>query len=89
MEECQKWLVGWFFTKICAIWARRAGHGQEADRGIKARGVSASPVAVLLDHINGVWLEVQAGVDLNYTPRSAEKPQQVTVGQSQAAVLHK
>lgn len=64
------------------------GHGQEADRGIKACRVSASSVAVLLDHINGVWLEGQGDVDLNNTARSAEKPEQVTMGQSQTAVLH-
>lgn len=47
--------------------ARRARQGQEANRGVKACRVSASLVAVLLDHIYGVWLEGQADVDLHDT----------------------
>lgn len=61
------------YTEAVAVWSWWAGDGCEAGGGIETGWFSASPLACLLNDIDGVWLEGQTHADLDYAPRAVEK----------------
>lgn len=52
------------------MWSWRAGDGGEAGGGVETGGVSAAPLAGLLNDVYGVRLEGQTHVDLDYAARA-------------------
>lgn len=60
-------------TEAVAVRSRGAGHGGEAGRSVQAGGFSASSLAGLLDHVDGMWLEGEAHVDLDDAARAEGK----------------
>ncbi len=61
------------FTKAVALWSRGAGDGCEAGSGIETSRFSASPLAGLLNDVDGVRLEGQTHIDLDYASRAGDR----------------
>lgn len=57
-------------TEAVSLGSQGTGHSQEAGGGVEAGGVAAPALARLLDHVDGVRLEGQAHVHLDYTTRA-------------------
>lgn len=53
-----------------------AGHRGEAGRSIQTGRFSASSLAGLLNHIDGMWLEGETHVDLDYASRAEEEEEE-------------
>lgn len=66
-------------TKAGALWSGRAGGRGEAGRSVQAGRVSASSLAGLLDDVDGVRLEGETHVDLDYASRAEERREQTRV----------
>lgn len=61
------------FTKAVALRSGGAGDCGKAGRSVQAGRFSASSLAGLLDDIDGMWLEGETHVDLDYASRAGEK----------------
>lgn len=57
-----------------------AGHRGEAGRSIQTGRFSASSLAGLLNHIDGMWLEGETHVDLDYASRAEEEEEEEQSG---------
>ena len=55
------------------MWSGGAGHGGEAGGGVETGGLSASPLAGLLDDVDGVRLEGQTHIDLDDASRAGDR----------------
>lgn len=64
-------------TEAVAVRAGGAGDCGEAGRGVQAGRLPASSLARLLDDVDGVRLEGEAHVDLDYASRAEEKQEQI------------
>lgn len=59
-------------TKAIAVRSGGAGDSCETGSGIETRWFSASPLAGLLNDVDGVRLEGQTHIDLDYASRAGE-----------------
>lgn len=60
-------------TEAVAVGTGGAGDGGEAGGGHETGGVSASPLAGLLNDVDGVRLEGETHVDLHDAPRAGQR----------------
>lgn len=60
-------------TKAAAVWPGRAGDGCKAGGGVQTGWFSPSPLAGLLNNIDGVRLEGQTHIDLDDAARATHR----------------
>lgn len=68
------------YTKAVAVPSRGAGDGCEAGGSVETGRFSATPLAGLLNDIDGVWLEGQTHIDLDYASRAGDRRDMIKRG---------
>lgn len=68
------------YTKAVAVLSRGAGDGCEAGGSIETGRFSATPLAGLLNDVDGVWLEGQTHIDLDYASRAGDRREMIKRG---------